>query len=141
MNKLATAIKIASAAFESKEDKGGQPYILHCLHVMHNIDPKDEDLRIIAVLHDLVEDTDWGLVDLKHAGFSMRVISAVNALTHKSDESYDAYIKRISLNEDARKVKLADLRHNSDIHRMKGLRKKDFDRLEKYHKAYAYLNY
>lgn len=142
---LAKAIRIAAEAFENKFDKGGQPYILHCLYVMSEMPEDDEDLRCIAVLHDLLEDTDWTEIDLIKAGFNLRIISGIKKLTHypigsPRGQTYDDYIKIIAMNEDARKVKLADLRHNSDIMRMKGLRKKDFDRLEKYHRAYAYLN-
>lgn len=135
---LSKAIRIAAEAFEGKYDKGGKPYILHCLHVMSQMPEEDEELRCIAVLHDLLEDTHWTGLQLEKEGFSYRVISAVNTLTHRC-ETYDQYIKAISYNKDAVKVKLADLRHNSDITRLKGLRKKDFDRLEKYHRAYEYL--
>jgi (p)ppGpp synthase/HD superfamily hydrolase len=136
---LDVAIKITAEAFVGKFDKGGNPYILHCLHVMYKMDPNDSELRMIAVMHDLIEDTDWTLEMLKDLGFSNRVIWGVQALTHLPNVSYEEYIKIISLNEDATKVKLADLDHNSRIMRMKGLRKKDFDRLEKYFKAAAYL--
>jgi len=139
MATLGKAIKIASEAFENTKDKGGYFYILHCLHVMNQMDTNDEELMIIAVLHDLVEDTDYTLEDLRVMGFSDRVIYGVQALTHEDDIPYMDYIKRISFNDDARKVKMADLRHNSDIMRMKGLRQKDFTRLEKYHVAYEYL--
>lgn len=135
---LSKAIRIASVAFEGKDDKGGQPYILHCLHVMNKVAP-DHDLMIIAVLHDLVEDTEWKFEDLIDQGFSHRVITALDCLTHRDKEEYDDYIRRIATNADARRVKLEDLKHNSDITRMKGLREKDFKRLEKYHRAYEFL--
>lgn len=133
-------IAIVSDAFVGKKDKGGQPYILHCLHVMNQMPENDDDLRQIAVGHDLIEDTNWTADRLLALGFSHRVVYGIHILTHTKDMSYDDYIKRISTNPDAVKVKLADLKHNSDITRMKGLRKKDFDRLEKYHRAYAYLS-
>jgi (p)ppGpp synthase/HD superfamily hydrolase len=136
---LSKAISITAQAFEGNYDKGGKAYILHCLHVMNQMPEKDEELRCIAVMHDLIEDTEWTALQLEKIGFSCRVIEGVRCLTHDS-ESYDDYIKRISLNSDARIIKLADLKHNSDITRMKGLRKKDFDRLEKYHRAFAYLS-
>ena len=138
-NNLGLAISIAATAFEDKCDKGGNPYILHCLHVMNQMPEDDKELRIIAVLHDLIEDTTWTLDMLKDYGFSNRVIWGVQALTHESDVEYMKYIERISFNEDATKVKMADLRHNADIMRMKGLRKKDFERLQKYFTAYEYL--
>lgn len=139
MSTLAVAIDITSRAFVKKTDKGGTPYILHCLHVMYKMDEADDELRMIAVMHDLIEDTKYELDDLRDLGFSDRVIAGVGIMTHLKGVSYDAYIKLISLSDDATKVKLADLDHNSRIMRMKGLRKKDFDRLEKYFKAAAYL--
>lgn len=139
MSTLAEAIALASKKFVHKYDKGGQPYILHCLHVMSKMDMDDHELMIIAVLHDIVEDTDITLGLLRTLGYSERVISGVKALTHEDNVPYMDYIKIIAINPDARKVKMADLRHNSDIMRMKGLREKDFKRLEKYHTAYEYL--
>ena len=138
---LDKAIAIAAKEFEGKHDKGGNPYILHCLHVMHKVGPDDHELMIIAVLHDLVEDTPWTFTHLRNVGFSDRVIDALKLLTHDTDVPYEDYIKAIATNEDSRKVKLEDLKHNSDITRMKGLRKKDFDRLEKYHRSYEYLRF
>lgn len=140
MKNLDLAISIVAQAFVGKSDKGGHPYVLHCLHVMNQMDPGDAELRCIAVLHDLVEDTTWTIEDLRKLGFSERVLIGVDTLTHKNDMPYDDYIKLIAMYPDARKVKLADLKHNSDITRMKGLRKKDFDRLEKYHRSFAYLS-
>lgn len=140
MSTLGTAIKIAAEAFENVRDRGGKPYILHCLHVMNKLKyESDEELMIIAVLHDLIEDTDWEDFDLLALGFSNRVVNALECLTHNEGESYDSYIHRVSCNTDAVKVKLQDLRHNSDITRIKGVRKKDIERIEKYHKAYQLL--
>lgn len=137
---LDKAIRIASEAFEGVYDKGGQPYILHCLYVMNQMCENDYELRSIAVMHDLIEDTEWTIGDLYNEGFSDRVVQGVMTMTHLIDESYEDYIKRISCNDDARRVKMADLKHNSDITRLKGVRKKDFARLEKYSKAYLYLS-
>lgn len=141
---LATAIKLASDAFVTSIDKGGKPYILHCLRVMNAVDQTDEELMCIAVLHDLIEDKGYKYTfeELRSVyGFSERVVNTIAILTHdKSVSSYDDYIKAIAMNKDATAVKLADLKDNSDITRLKGLRKKDFDRMERYHKAYIYLN-
>ena len=136
---LGKAISIASQAFENKKDKGGQPYILHCLYVMNEVKHISHEAMIIAVLHDLLEDTNWTSMELMDAGFTNAIIRRIENLTHREDENYDTYIKRVSLDKLCTYIKLADLRHNSDITRMKGLTKKDFDRLEKYHKAYEYL--
>lgn len=141
MKKLALAIYIASEEFKDTLDKSGQPYILHCLRVMNSVNQKDPELMQIAVLHDLIEDTNYEIVDLGTLGFSHRVLCALSLLTHdKKVSSYEDYIKALVHNKDAVEVKLADLKDNSNITRLKGLRKKDFDRLEKYHKAFVYLN-
>lgn len=139
MNMLGKAIAIAAAAHAEQQDKGGKPYILHCLTVMNAVGTNDEDLACAAVMHDVVEDTDWTIELLKKEGFNDHILETVDILTHKENVDYDTYIKLISCYHDAKKIKLADIRHNSDILRMKGLRKKDFDRLEKYHRAYTYL--
>lgn len=140
MKQLSIAIALAAKEFENKLDKGGKPYILHCLRVMNAVDQSDSELMQIAVLHDVVEDTDISLYNLSEMGFSYRVVNALDALTHCKEVAYDIYIKRISMNPDAVKVKLADIKDNSDVTRLKGLRKVDFDRIEKYHKAYVYLS-
>lgn len=142
---LGKAISLVAQAFENAKDKGGQPYILHCLRVMDNLHTDDEELKIIAIFHDYIEDIfkenpEKGLMLLSEVGFSRRVVQAVNLLTHRKDTPYDDYIKAISFNADATKVKLADLKDNSDITRLKGLSKKDFDRMEKYHRSYVYLS-
>jgi len=136
MSTLDKAIKIASDAFLGVYDNGGHPYIMHCIRVMNQLDANDSELQQIAILHDIIEDTDITLQDLAQMGFSGRVLTAINFLTHKKEDSYDTYIKLISTNKDAKRVKIADLIDNSNITRLKGLRKKDYDRLEKYHKAY-----
>ena len=140
MSNLGTAISIAAQEFEGMTDRGGKPYILHCLHVMNKMKyENDEELMIIAVLHDLVEDTEWSFNNLIDFGFSKRVVNALRDLTHIDGENYFDYINRIKTNPDAVKVKLQDLRHNSDITRIKGIRPKDIERIEKYHKAYLML--
>lgn len=139
---LDKAIALVAAHFEGKFDKGGQPYILHCLYVMNAVCPNQDDheLMCIAVMHDLVEDTDIDLDDLHALGFSKRVVLGVECMTHLPGEDYmDVYIHRIALNEDARRIKIQDLDHNSQMMRMKGIRAKDFRRIEKYQRAYQYL--
>lgn len=137
---LAKAIRIASEAFENKFDKGGNPYILHCLHVMNAVKDLGEEAMIVAVLYDLLEDTEWRTIGLYEEGFHHEMICKIISLTRLDNESYDDYIKKISLSDKiCIAIKLADLKHNSDITRLKGLTKKDFDRLEKYCRAYEYL--
>lgn len=134
---LATAIAITSNGFKNKTDKAGKPYILHCLRVMFNLNSDDEELNSVAVMHDCVEDNICTIDDLFNYGFSIKVITSINFLTHHKNVPYQEYIKALANDEYARKVKLADLKDNSDITRLKGLGKKDFDRMEKYHIAYS----
>lgn len=139
---LGIAIAITSEAFKNKKDKGGNPYVLHCLRVMFD-GSKDEESMCIRVLHDLVEDTDWTIEKLRALNvFTERVLKGVESLTHDKDVPYDTYIHRIGLNEDKEVInaKLADLRDNSNITRLKGLTKSDFDRMEKYHRSFVYLS-
>lgn len=136
---LDSAIALASEKFKGVFDKGGKPYILHCLHVMYDVDQTDEELMIIAVLHDIVEDTNVALGGLSDRGYSDRVVNAIDGLTRRKNETYTDFIKRCALNPDSLEVKLSDLRHNSQIMRMKGVEQKDLDRISKYFKSYQYL--
>lgn len=140
MKLLAKMIAIVAKEFENKTDRAGKPYFLHCMRVMNQMPQDDEELMCIALAHDLIEDTDYTLMNLGTLGFSERIWKTIGLLTHDKNESYDIYIKGIALNKDATKVKLADLKDNSDITRLKGLSKSDFDRMEKYHKAFVYLS-
>jgi (p)ppGpp synthase/HD superfamily hydrolase len=140
-NMLGRAIEIAASAHANQVDKGSKPYILHPLWVMDRVRHLGEDYMIVAVLHDVVEDSkEWSFVDLSKEGFNQNVMYALSLLTHNPDIPYDDYIKAIATDPIAKAVKLRDLEHNSKITRLKGLRKKDFDRLEKYHRAYTYLH-
>lgn len=137
---LATTIAFVADEFKEVCDKSGVPYILHCLHVMHQMPKDDPELMMIAVMHDLVEDIDHVTIQtLVDMGYSARVVEGLRLLTHEGDTPYMDYIAALATNEDCVRVKMADLRHNSDIMRMKGLREKDMQRLEKYHRAFAYL--
>lgn len=142
MNKsmLADAIKIAVIHHEGQFDKGGNAYILHCLKVMHYTKSSDEEVQAIAVLHDVVEDTDVTYQDLEMSGMTQRVIDGVRALTKQRGQSDEEYMETICGNRDAMIVKLADLRHNSDIRRLKGITEKDIRRIEKYHKMYLEIS-
>lgn len=138
---LGRAIAIAARVHEKQTDMGGNAYILHPIRLMMRLNTDDEDLMIIAILHDCVEDS-AGVVtieSLRADGFSDRVLVALTLLTHATDEPYHDYIMRIATNKDATRAKLEDLHDNSDITRLKGLRPKDFERMEKYHRAFMYL--
>jgi len=135
---LDVAINLAVQAHAGTPDKGGNPYILHPLHLMNQF-LYDDALATIAVLHDAVEDSDLTLEQLRAGGFSWRVVDAIDALTHSRGESYEHYIERICQNVDAIKVKRKDLRHNLDVTRLRSLEPKDEARVQKYHMAFMRL--
>lgn len=136
---LGIAIALAASMHQEQFDRGGLPYILHCLTVMHKVKSDDHWVKQVAVMHDIVEDTSVTLEQLTEMGFHKDVVEAIGLLTHKEGESYEDYIEGISKNKIARVVKMADLRHNSDITRLKGVSMKDIVRMEKYHRAYLLL--
>jgi (p)ppGpp synthase/HD superfamily hydrolase len=140
MTKMATvedAISIAALAHKGQKDKAGAPYLLHPLRMMMRM--TSEVAMIAAVLHDVVEDTDWTLDKLREEGFSGEVLEAVDCLTHREGESYQEFVERIRANPIARQVKIADLEDNMNIQRMRQLEAKDLERLGKYHKAWCVL--
>lgn len=137
---LSMMIVLATNRHAGQLDRGGVPYILHPLKVMHYLKSDDEELNCIAIAHDLVEDTDTTFTELREMGFTERVIDGIDSLTKRVGESYDEYKERVKLNLDAIKVKKQDLRHNSDIRRLKGITEKDLARNEKYHRFYAELD-
>jgi guanosine-3',5'-bis(diphosphate) 3'-pyrophosphohydrolase len=125
-------------AFAGVYDKGGRPYVLHCLQVMMWLDEDDEELQCIGLGHDLLEDTSVTEARLIELGFSRRVIDGIKALTKLQGESYEDYKAKVKANRDA--VKMKDLRHNSDISRLKGLRPKDIERVARYRAFYVELS-
>lgn len=137
---LSIAISITAEAFKDKLDKGGKPYILHCLWVMNKVRHLGTDYMIVAVLHDLIEDTNWTYDDLKELGFPDYILNALSLLDFRN-KNYQEQIELLAVNKIAREVKLRDLEHNSKITRMKGLRMEDFKRLQKYNYAYQYLKH
>lgn len=136
---LSKAIKLAANFHASQFDKAGEPYFLHCIKVMHYLKTNDEELQCIAILHDIIEDTKCTDIDLEEAGMTKRIIDGIVSLTKSKDISIEDYLNQILKNKDAIKVKMADLRHNSDIRRLKKIRQKDFDRIVKYHQMYQEL--
>lgn len=136
---LSKAIRIASVEFEGVFDKGGAPYILHCLWVMNKVRHLGYDYMIVAVLHDLIEDTDWNEEDLLNEGFPPHIVNAIISVTKDDKLTYMENIQRACINSIGCQVKLRDLEHNTKVTRLKGLEQKDFDRLAKYSKAYNYL--
>ena len=133
---LGKVLVLATNAHAGQFDRGGNPYILHPLKVMHYLKSDDEELQCIALLHDVVEDTNTTWEDLREIGCTERIIFAVHALTKQRGQSYDQYKHEVLANKDAMRVKMADLRHNSDIRRLKGVTQKDIDRIAKYNRFY-----
>ncbi len=137
MSTLAKAIAIAAQAHIDQVDKAGQPYILHPLRMMQRLD--NLAAQIVAILHDVVEDTPITLDDLRAAGFAAEIIAAVEAVTRREDESYEQFIERLQDNALARQVKLADLEDNMDLKRINTLTPTDLARVERYHRVWMQL--
>ncbi|WP_088831991.1 GTP pyrophosphokinase [Paenibacillus tyrfis] len=137
MSDLTKAILIATAAHQGQLDKGNQPYILHPLRLM--LKAPDNDSRIVAILHDVIEDTDVTIESLRQEGFAERLLEALDCLTRRDNETYEEFLQRIKPNSLARYVKLLDLEDNRDVRRIKKLSEKDFERLQRYEKAVKYL--
>jgi (p)ppGpp synthase/HD superfamily hydrolase len=137
MSTLERAIAIAAEAHLGQVDKAGAPYILHPLRVMLRVQMPAE--RIAAVLHDVVEDTAWTLEELAAEGFEPEVLAAVDALTRREGESYEAFVARAGADPVARVVKLADLAENMDLERIASPTAADIARLDRYRRAVAQL--
>jgi len=133
---LGKVLVLATNAHAGQFDRGGNPYILHPLKVMHYLKTTDEELQCMALLHDVVEDTKTTWKDLEAIGCTERVISGVKALTKQPGQTYDEYKEVVFANEDAMRVKLCDLRHNTDIRRLKGVTQKDIERMAKYNQFF-----
>lgn len=127
---------IATNAHAGQFDKGGAPYILHPLRVMSFLKTDDEELMCIALGHDVIEDTDITYEALHEAGMTTRITDGIRCLTKVPGETLNEYKARVFSNKDAMTVKSCDLRHNSDIRRLKGVSEKDIARMTKYHTFY-----
>lgn len=136
-SRIERALMVALAAHRGQVDKAGAPYILHPLRLMAQMETEAEQLT--ALLHDVVEDSDYTLDDLRVEGMPDDVLAALKLLTHRKGEAYDVYIRRINGNPLARKVKLADLADNMRLERIPNPMPKDLERLEKYRRAQEIL--
>jgi (p)ppGpp synthase/HD superfamily hydrolase len=134
---LEKAVSIAVEAHRGQRDRTGAPYILHPMRVMAGVDTDVE--KTVAILHDVVEDTDWTFERLTQVGFPKEVIEALRCVTKSEGEEYNDFVKRSASNEIARKVKLADLEHNMDARRLSNVTEKDAERLKKYVRAWRFL--
>jgi (p)ppGpp synthase/HD superfamily hydrolase len=137
MADLERALQIAVQAHGGQKDKNGAPYIFHPIRVMMRC--KSERAKIIALLHDVVEDTTVTFAHLKVQGFSEEIVASLQLLTHEHGVSYDDYVTHIMEDPVAMEVKIADLEDNGDIFRLQNVDEKACDRLKKYQKAWKRL--
>lgn len=131
------AMQIAIKVHSGQIDKGGKDYISHPVRVAENSNSEEE--KIVALLHDTIEDGDITSDYLLMQGFPRDIVEAVMSVTRNEGEDYFRFIHRCKENLIGRKVKIADLRDNMDITRLNELTEKDIERLKKYHRAYRIL--
>ncbi|RXZ77995.1 GTP pyrophosphokinase [Paenibacillaceae bacterium] len=131
MSQLTKAITLATGMHDGQYDKGGNPYILHPLRLMLKCETEEE--RIVALLHDIVEDTEITLEYLQSLNlFSNKVVDAIDCLTRRKSEKYDEFIYRVKTNELATKIKILDIEDNMDVSRLIEFTVKDKERMKKY---------
>ena len=135
---LELALSIATKAHRGQFDKAGIDYIEHPIFVASQVDSEEE--KAVALLHDVIEDSSVTAEELLNAGLPETVVTAVQILSKKKGQDYQTYLKTVKSNPLARAVKLADLKHNSDLLRLETITGKDLERLEKYKKAIDYLS-
>lgn len=136
---LGLAFSIIGDLYQTQLDKGGEPMIMHFIRVMMNPHCSTDTRKVLALLHDCAEDGLITLDQLHTRGIPINIITKLNILWHKKYQTYEEYIALVASDPDCKAVKMADLEDNSQLWRLKGLRQKDFARMEKYHKAYTYL--
>jgi len=137
MSDLDKAIQLATKIHAGQKDRYGKPYILHPLQVMMRVNTDQE--KIVAILHDVIEDSNLEAKDLAEQGFSPEIVTAVDCLSKRDSEKYQDYIERVLPNPLARKIKLADLEDNMNLERVDHLEEKDFQRFARYHRAWLVL--
>ena len=131
------ALQIAVRAHKGQKDKAGHDYILHPIRVSERCD--DPRAKIVALLHDTIEDTGVTADYLREEGFTEEIVEAVLAVTRREGEEYNDYVRRAAQNELGRMVKRADLEDNMDIRRLPELTDRDVERLRKYLRAWQYI--
>lgn len=131
------ALKLCFESHKEQVDKSGMPYVFHPFHLAEQM--ADEATTVVALLHDVVEDTPISFEDLEKQGFSDEIMDALKLLTHDKNIPYMDYVAEIKKNTIATKVKLADLKHNSDLTRLSAVDEKTLKRKEKYEKAIKFL--
>ena len=135
---LELALSIATEAHKGQFDKAGVDYIEHPIYVASQVDTEEE--KAVALLHDVIEDSPFTSEELLLAGLPEIVVAAVQILSKKKGQDCQIYLENVKSNPLARVVKLADLKHNSDLSRLSSITDKDLERLEKYKKAIDYLS-
>jgi hypothetical protein len=133
MNIIDAAVALACRVHAGQVDKSGKPYILHPLRLMLKFEDVDE--QVVSVLHDVVEDGDVTLEELRELGVSSAAVAAIDCLSKREGELYEDFIARIKPNDLARRVKIADIRDNLDLTRLPQVSDKDLQRVAKYHRA------
>ena len=136
-DKTKKAMKLCFEAHKDQVDKSGMPYVFHPFHVAEQM--KDEVTTVVALLHDVAEDTDYTLDDIAAMGFGQDVVDALALMTHDKNVPYLDYVAKLRNNPVAKAVKLADLAHNSDPTRLDAIDEKAEERFDKYKKAIAIL--
>ena len=131
------ALKLCFEAHKDQIDKSDMPYVFHPFHLAEQM--TDENTTIVALLHDVIEDTDYTPDDLRKLGFEDHILEAIALMTHDDAVPYMDYVAAIKSNPIAKAVKLADLRHNSDMTRLNTVTPRDIERAEKYAKAIQLL--
>ena len=132
------ALSIARQAHEGQLDKAGVNYIEHPIYVASQV--ATEEGKAVALLHDVIEDSHYTAEELLQAGLPETVVTAVQILSNKKGQDYQTYLENVKSNSLARVVKLADLKHNSDLSRLSSITEKDRERLKKYKKAIDFLS-
>lgn len=135
--KTKIALSLCFEAHKEQKDKSGLPYVFHPFHLAEQMET--EETTIVALLHDLIEDTDYTIEDLTKMGFDKAITDAIALLTHADGVEYMDYVRKIKDNPIAKAVKLADLHHNSDLTRLDSIDQKALSRRDKYLKAIAIL--
>lgn len=139
-NLIFKALELITILFENDVDKGGYPYIIHLMYVYKNVIGEDE--KVIALLHDVMEDKKVTKDELLDIGFTIKQVDSVQSLTRIKPKEYKIYIDELIKNGtiEALHVKLADLKHNMDMSRIKNPTIKDYERVEKrYAPAYEQI--
>ena len=138
MNTLEKSLQIALKAYAGQRDKAGKTYILHPLRIMAKMATEEE--MAVALLHDVIEDSDITAEDLLKEGIPQNIVDAVVLLTKTRSENYKNFIKKLSTNKLASKVKKADIEDNINVLRLDSLGDSDLERVKKYHRAWKMLD-